>query len=93
MSAALDWLSIEDFTVSLWDSMVVFVPSGDNVVLTVSRSSAWMEALAALLDLVFDLAQQCLAVRDRQLVVVGMDFGKGEKAVAVTAVVDKGRLQ
>ena len=51
------------------------------------------EALAALLDLVFDFAQQCLAVRDRQLVVVGMDFGKGEKAVAVTAVVDKGRLQ
>ena len=51
------------------------------------------EALAALLDFVFDLTQQCLAVRNRQLVVVGMDFGKGEKAVAVTAVVDKGRLQ
>ena len=51
------------------------------------------EALASLLDLVLDLAQQCLTVRDRQLVVVRMDFGKWQKAVAVSAVVDKGRLQ
>ena len=51
------------------------------------------EALATFLDLFLDLAQQRLAVSNGQLVVVRMDFGKGQKAVTVAAVVDKGRLQ
>ena len=37
--------------------------------------------------------QQRLPVRDRDLVVVGMDFVEGEEAVAVAAVVDEGGLQ
>ena len=36
---------------------------------------------------------QGLTVADRDLVVVGMDFGEGEEAVPVAAVVDEGRLQ
>ena len=36
---------------------------------------------------------QGLTVRDGNLVVVGMDFAEGEKAVAVAAIFDEGRLQ
>ena len=36
---------------------------------------------------------QCLTIRDRDLVVVGMDFAEGEETVAVAAVFDEGRLQ
>jgi hypothetical protein len=39
------------------------------------------------------LAQQRFAVGDRDLVVVGMDFVEGQEAVAVAAILDKGRLQ
>ncbi len=36
---------------------------------------------------------QRLPVGDRNLVVVGMDFGERQEAVAVAAVIDEGRLQ
>ena len=39
------------------------------------------------------LGDQRLPVGDRDLVIVGMDFAEGEKAVAVPAVVDEGGLQ
>ena len=39
------------------------------------------------------LGDQRLPVGDRDLIVVGMDFREGEEAVAVAAVIDKGRLQ
>ena len=39
------------------------------------------------------LGDQRLPVGDRDLVVVGMDFAEGQKAVAIAAVVDEGRLQ
>ncbi len=34
-----------------------------------------------------------LTVRDRNLVVVGMDFAEGEESVAIAAIFDEGRLQ
>jgi hypothetical protein len=36
---------------------------------------------------------QCLTVGDRDLVIVGMDFAEGEKAVTVAAIFDEGSLQ
>ena len=57
-------------------------------------------AAGATLDLVFGVAMralllvdQRLPVGDRDLVVVGVDFAKGEEAVAIAAVVDERRLQ
>ena len=37
--------------------------------------------------------QQRLPVGDRDLVIVGMDFGEREEAVAIAAVIDERRLQ
>ena len=37
--------------------------------------------------------EQGLTVGDRDLIVVGMNFGKGQEAVAIAAVIDEGRLQ
>ena len=37
--------------------------------------------------------QQRFAVSDRDLVVIGVNFGKGQKAVPIAAVINKGRLQ
>src|SRR5690606_20309907 len=39
------------------------------------------------------LFQQGFAVRDRNLVVVGVDFAEGEEAVPVTAIFDERRLK
>ena len=39
------------------------------------------------------LGQQRLAVRRRDLVVIGVDFRKGQEAMAVSAIVHEGRLQ
>ena len=39
------------------------------------------------------LGEQRLPVGDRNLIVVGMDFGEGQEAVAVAAVIDERRLQ
>src|SRR5690606_1990440 len=37
--------------------------------------------------------QQCLAIRDGDLVVIGMDFAEGKETVAVSAIFDKGCLK
>ena len=37
--------------------------------------------------------QQLFAVLSRDLVIVGVDFGKGQKSVAISAIVDKSGLQ
>ena len=37
--------------------------------------------------------EQCLSVRDRNLIIVGVDFAEGEETVTVAAVVHEGRLQ
>ena len=58
----------------------------------VSRSGFGVLVLV-LVGLFFFGAQQGFAVGDRDLVVVGMDFGEGEEAVAVAAVLDEGRLE
>ena len=34
-----------------------------------------------------------LAISDRNLIIVGMDFAEGEESVAITAIFDKGRLK
>ena len=39
------------------------------------------------------LGDQCLPVRDRDLIVVGMDFRERQEAVAVAAILDERRLQ
>ncbi len=39
------------------------------------------------------LLYQDFPIRDRHLVIVGMDFIEGEKAMAVTAIFHKGRLK
>ena len=39
------------------------------------------------------LLQERLPVGNRDLVVVGMNFGEGQEAVAIAAIVDEGRLQ
>ncbi len=41
----------------------------------------------------FFLRDQRLPVGDRDLIIVGMDFGEGEEAVTVAAVIDEGSLQ
>ena len=38
-------------------------------------------------------AQQFLAVADRNLIIIGVNFVKGEKPVSVAAIFDEGRLQ
>jgi len=57
-------------------------------------------AAGAILGLFFGLAMgalvrldQRLAIGDRYLIIVGMDFAEGEEAVAVTAIFDEGGLQ
>ena len=39
------------------------------------------------------LAEQGLAILARDLVIIGVDFGEGEEAVAVAAIIDERRLQ
>ncbi len=39
------------------------------------------------------LLEQGEAVGDRDLVVIRVDLGKGQKAMAITAVIDEGRLE
>src|SRR5262245_18921523 len=65
-----------------------------------ARGAALAAAPGAAVDLVVGLAlrallfgDQRLPVGDRNLVVLGMDFAEGEKAVAVAAVFDEGCLQ
>jgi len=63
----------------------------------VARTTA---AAGAVFAFLFGLAMgafvsldQRLAVGDRNLIIVGMDFAEGEEAVAVAAIFDEGRLQ
>ena len=39
------------------------------------------------------LLEQCDAVGDRDLVIIGMDFGKGQKTMAIAAVIDESGLK
>ena len=39
------------------------------------------------------LSQKRLPVGDRDLIVVGVNFAEGQKSVAVSAIIDEGRLQ
>ena len=57
------------------------------------RRPALQVALAALFDLGLDFGQKRFAVGDRQLIVIGVDFGKRQEPVAIATIVDKGRLQ
>ncbi|WP_456621188.1 hypothetical protein [Bradyrhizobium sp. P5_C12] len=65
--------------------------------IAVARAAAAVRAVLALflsfaMGLFFGLDQR-LPVGDRDLVVIGMDFAEGEKAVAVAAVFDEGGLE
>src|SRR6266404_5465223 len=61
-----------------------------------ARAAAIGAVFALLLGLAvgaFIRFDQGLAIGDRDLIVVGMNFAEGQKAVAVAAVLDEGRLQ
>ena len=65
-----------------------------------ARAPAAAAAAGAAVDLVLGVAvralflgDQRLPVGDRDLIIVGMDFGERQEAVAVAAVVDEGGLQ
>jgi hypothetical protein len=62
----------------------------------VARTAAIGALLALLLGLAmgtFIRFDQGLAIGNRNLIIVGMNFAEGQKAVAVAAVLDEGRLQ
>lgn len=65
--------------------------------IAVARTAAAVGAvLALLLGLAMGLflgLDQRLPIRDRNLVVIGMDFAEGEEAVAVAAIFDEGGLE
>ena len=63
-------------------------------------ASAWAAPVGAVFGLLFGLAMgafvrldQRLTIGNWNLVVIGMDFAEGQKAVTVAAIFDKGRLQ
>ena len=41
----------------------------------------------------FLLGDQRLPIRDRNLIIIGMNFAEGEETMAIAAIVDKGGLQ
>jgi hypothetical protein len=62
----------------------------------VARAAAVGTILGFLLGLAMGALigfDQCLAVGDRDLIIVGMDFAEGQEAMAVAAILDEGRLQ
>src|SRR5262249_40922914 len=64
--------------------------------IAVARAPAAGAVLVLLLGLAmraFVGLDQRLTIGDRDLVIVGMDFAEGEKAMAIAAIFDKGRLQ
>jgi hypothetical protein len=74
----------------------------DAVAAAAAAGAAMARTAAAVTIFVFFLClavgafvrlDQGLTVGDRNLVVVGMNFAEGEEAVAVAAILDKGRLQ
>ena len=68
---------------------------GTAIAMTIAPASA---TRAGFLELVVVgihgrlLGKQCLAVGDRDLIIVRMDFAERQKAMAIAAIVDKGRL-
>src|SRR4029077_18784717 len=60
---------------------------------TASASGAILALLLGLAMGAFVRLDQRLAIGDRDLVIVRMDFAEGEEAVAITAIFDEGRLQ
>ncbi len=76
--------------------VVVLVGGFDLAPVSIGGAAAAATAAGRALVLVVLLgllAQQGFAVGDRDLVVVRVDFVEGQKAVAVAAVLDEGRLQ
>ena len=64
--------------------------------IAVARTAAAGAVFALLLGLAmgaFVRLDQRLAIGDRNLIIIGMDFAEGQKAVTITAVFDEGRLQ
>ena len=57
------------------------------------RPARWSASASAVALGALVLGDQRLPVGDRDLIVVGMDFAEGQKAVAIAAVVDEGGLQ
>ena len=70
---------------------VVFVGLGCfGVIISIVLGGAQPLFLSGVFGL---LTQQGLAVSLGDLIIVGMDFAEGEKAVAVAAIIDEGRLE
>ena len=70
------------------------MPLGAAVAMTAPRRPAATLRFGVGIALVaFFLGDQRLPVGDRDLVIVRMDFRERQEAVAVAAIVDKGRLQ
>jgi hypothetical protein len=76
----------------------------DAVAMAAAARVAVARAAAAMVGAVFGFflglamgafvrLDQRLAVGDRNLIIIGMDFAEGEKAVAVAAILDEGGLQ
>src|SRR6185437_475916 len=68
--------------------------------LAMTAAASTTTTAAALFVLVLGLAlvarflfEQGLPVGDRDLIIVGVDFRKGQKSVAIAAVIDEGRLE
>ena len=77
------------------DRLVVGAPGGGGVAVAPAPPTAALGfALLLLFLLVVHLGiEQGLTIAEGDLVVVGMDFGEGEKAVPVASVVDEGGLE
>jgi hypothetical protein len=75
----------------------------DAIAMATAAASIAMAGTAAVAGAVFVLflglamsalpPDQRLSVGDRDLIIVGMDFAKGQESVAVAAIFDEGRLQ
>src|SRR6185312_198602 len=79
-----DRLAAADLLVAVGAAMTMTVAAAAGAMIGVGIGGA----LGALF-----LGDQRLSVGDRDLIIIGMDFRKGEEAVPVAAVIDEGRLQ
>ncbi len=64
-----------------------------GVIVVVVLGIVAVAVVVMLLRLLGQFGHQLLAVGDRDLVVVGVDFVEGQEAVTITAVFDESRLQ
>src|SRR5262245_33146761 len=71
----------------------ILTPRGGAVDPVVIWSGAILTISVGCAMIVFFLRNQRLSIRDGDLVIVRMDFGKRQKAVAIAAVVYESRLQ